>query len=220
MKETKFTGIYEQWSKQRKMLFTESYDKQTFFDDKLYDGKYRFFEPKRSKLAASIMKNINEINLKKGDVVLYLGAAHGYTPSFVSDIIGEKGSVFCVDHAPRVVRQLYFICEKRQNMIPILADASKPREYANRMPKLVDYVYQDIAQKTQVEIFLKNVDMFLKPKGYCFLAVKSRSYDVTQKPRQVYKMVEDELKKYMKIIDKVELDPFEKDHCAFICQKK
>ena len=52
--------------------------------------------------------------IKQNENILYLGASHGYTPSFVSDIVGNNGLVFCLDFAPRVVRDLYMICEERK----------------------------------------------------------------------------------------------------------
>ena len=40
------------------------------------------------------MKKANQIGIGPGYIVLYLGASSGTTVSHVSDIIGEKGSVF------------------------------------------------------------------------------------------------------------------------------
>ena len=126
--------------------------------------------------------------------------------------------MFCLDFAPRVVRDLLFICEDRENMLPILADANKPDTYKNRISE-VDVIYQDIAQKNQVEILFKNLQ-FLKPRGYALIAIKSRSIDVTKQPQRIYREVEEQLKEKLKIIDKKELDPFQKDHAMFICKKK
>ena len=103
-------------------------------------------------------------------------------------------------------------------MIPMLADAKKPETYKTRITE-VDVIYQDIAQKNQVEILLKNLQ-FLKPKGYAMIAIKSRSIDVTRHPQRIYQEVEDKLKDKLKIIDKKELDPLQKAHCFFVCQKK
>ena len=218
---TKYKGIFNLENK-RKILATENLTpNKTFFDEKLFkinNKEYREFNPFRSKLAATIIKKISLIPIKEEDKILYLGASHGYTTSFISDIVKEKGIIFCLDFAPRVVRDLFFICEERENMIPILADANKPEKYKNRITQ-VDIIYQDIAQKNQVEILLKNLQ-YLKPKGYALIAIKARSIDVTKYPQKIYKQVEEKLKTKLKIIDKKELDPFQKDHCFFICQKK
>ena len=76
--------------------------------------EYREWDLTRSKLAAAIAKDIQEIKL--GDAVLYLGASTGTTVSHVSDILGKKGIVFAIEFAPRVLRDLVFLAEKRQTM--------------------------------------------------------------------------------------------------------
>jgi fibrillarin-like pre-rRNA processing protein len=190
------------------------------FEEKLVrEGgiEYREWEPKRSKLAAAIMNKISQIGIKEGNVVLYLGASHGYTASFVSDMIGKNGFIFAIDFAPVVVRDLVFVCEQRKNMTPILADCNHPEEYADKIVK-VDIVYQDVAQKNQVEIFLKNMQ-FAKPDGFGLLALKARSIDVTKKPREVFREVRAKLEKEVKIVDYRELEPFEKDHAFFVVKK-
>jgi len=78
----------------------------------------------------------------------------------------------------------------------------------------------DIAQKNQEEIFMKNINMFLKPGGFGLLALKARSVDISKKPKQVFKEVREKLEKQITIVDYRELDPFERDHCMFICKKK
>ena len=81
------------------------------------------------------------------------------------------------------------------------------------------YILSFIAQKNQVEILFKNL-RFLKERGYVILTVKSRSIDVTKQPSKIFREVEEKLKQKLRIIDQKELDPFEKDHALFICQKK
>ena len=215
MKPTKFKGIFEDWKGKKKVLYTQSED--SFFGEDIKDG-YREFSPKRSKLAAAVLKRISILPIKKNSKILYLGASHGYTPSYISDIIESKGELYCLDFAPRVVRDLVKVCKKRENMLPLLFSATKPEEYKDKIGE-VNIIYQDIAQKNQVEIFLKNINMFLKKGDYALLALKSRSIDSVKKPFDVYKQVEKELVKGVKIIDKKELAPFEKDHMFYVCQK-
>ena len=220
---SKFSGIYEIKKGKRRILLTKNLvPGKTVYDERLVqEGKdeYREWNPRRSKLAAGILKGISEIGIVENGVVLYLGAASGTTVSHVSDIVGEKGFVFALDFAPRVVRDLVFVCEERKNMAPMMFDANKPEEYKDKMVKEVDVVYQDIAQKNQVGIFLKNVNMFLRENGVGLLAVKARSIDVTKKPRKIFDEVRKELEKNLKIVDFKVLDPFEKDHCMFVCKK-
>mgnify|MGYP000265344547 CR=1 FL=1 len=181
-------------------------------------AEYREWDPRRSKLAAAIVKGCPNVGIRKGDCVLYLGAATGTTVSHVSDMVGKEGFVFALDFAPRVVRDLVLMALKRPNIAPILGDANRPETYLSRIMQ-PDVVFQDIAQKNQVEIFLKNCKL-LKKDGYGLLALKSRSIDVTKKPRDVFKSVQRELEKEIIVFDYKELQPFENDHCMFICKKR
>ena len=85
---------------------------------------------------------------------------------------------------------------------------------------LADVIYQDIAQKGQVDIFLKNINAFLKKDGYALLAIKARSIDVTKNPKQIFKEVREMLDKEMIIVDYRTLEPYQKDHAFFICKNK
>ena len=222
IENTKYKNIFLLNKGNRKLIVTKNLTpSKSFFKERLIkvnNIEYREFDPRRSKLAAAIVKRISEIPIKEADYVLYLGASHGYTSSFISDMVGDNGIIFCIDFAPRVVRDLIFVCEERNNMIPILASANKPELYEKRITD-VNIIYQDIAKKNQVEILFKNIK-FLKNKGYVILSIKSRSIDVTKNPKKIFLEVEEKLKQKMKIIDKKELDPFEKDHILFVCQKK
>ncbi|PIN69184.1 fibrillin, partial [Candidatus Woesearchaeota archaeon CG11_big_fil_rev_8_21_14_0_20_43_8] len=153
-----------------------------------------------------------------GCYVLYLGCASGTTVSHVSDIVGKKGLIFAVDLSSRVLRELVFISEERGNIAPILADASKIGELAKTVV-LCDVLFQDIAQKTQLAIFLKNL-VFLKKDGYAILCVKSRSIDVTKEPKKIFAEIKRELSKHITIIDEKNLYPYEKDHYIFLCRKR
>ncbi|NTV23736.1 MAG: fibrillarin-like rRNA/tRNA 2'-O-methyltransferase [Nanoarchaeota archaeon] len=220
---TKFENVYfTKDSRGRERFFTQNLTPGlSFFEEDLVrDGgrEYRNWEPRRSKLCAGMAKGLSQTGLKRGSTVLYLGASHGYTASFVSDIVGREGVVFCLDFAPRVVRDLVFMCEKKENMAPILGDATDPKSYAYRVLPC-DIVFQDVAQKQQAEIFLDNCKHFLKPGGFGILAVKSRSMDITIPPRQLYAKVKEKLEKETTIVDFKVLDPFEKDHCIFVVKK-
>ena len=100
-----------------------------------------------------------------------------------------------------------------------MADAGKVNMLRERI-SAVDVIYQDVAQKNQLEIFLRNVELFLKSDGYALLAVKARSIDVNKQPKQIFRDAREKLEKALAIIDYRELEPFQKDHCMFICKKK
>ncbi len=218
----KFPNLFEERVGKKKILLTKNLTPgKSFFEERLFKEKgteFREWDPTRSKLAAAIVKDISQIGIKEESIILYLGASHGYTPSFVSDMVGKNGFVFAMDFAPVVVRDLIFLCEARENMAPILADANHPEEYEQQVNE-VDVVYQDIAQRDQVGIFLKNCDKFLKTGGFGLLALKARSIDVAKHPKEIFKQVRAELEKHITIVDYRELSPFEKDHAFFVCKK-
>ena len=111
------------------------------------------------------------------------------------------------------------LSRQRLNIAPILGDATKPKEYLNIVEK-TDLVYCDVDQPTQSELFMKNMKLFAKDEGMGLIMIKARSIDVVQKPKKVFKEQEKKLKeKGFKIIEKVKLEPYEKDHIAFLVEK-
>jgi fibrillarin-like pre-rRNA processing protein len=185
---------------------------------KLKGKEYRIWNPRRSKAAAAILKRIKEFPIGRENKILYLGAAHGYTCSFLSNIIGDKGIIYAVEFSERCFKELLPICEKYKNIAPIIADARKPEMYF--WVEEVDIVYCDIADPQETEIAIRNCNEFLKQNGHLLLAIKARSIDVTLKPKKVY---ENEMKKLrdsgFKVIEWKTLDPLEKDHAFIVATK-
>jgi len=195
-----------------KKVYDESLVKQN-------NVEYREWDAYSSKLAAAILNKCSNIFLRKGNTVLYLGSASGTTVSYMSDIVGNEGFVFAVDFAARVMKDLIFNLDKRKNISPILADANKIKDLMERV-SVVDVIYQDIAQKNQVDILIKNINTFLKREGYAIIAVKARSIDVTRHPKQIFNEVREKLEKEFTIIDYKILEPYQKDHAMFILKNK
>ncbi len=178
--------------------------------------EYRFWDPFRSKLAAIILKG-SSVSIKKEGAVLYLGAANGTTASHVSDIASE-GVVFAVEFSPRAMHDLIRVSIPRMNLIPILSDAMRPDSYKNMVTQ-VDFIYQDVAQREQAMIALRNAKLFLKKDGILVLMIKSRSIDSTGEPADV---VDTEVKKlggFFKVLELIELEPFHSDHVAVVARK-
>ena len=219
---TRLQGIYES-EKAKKKLFTINLSPgKKVYDENLIKEKgieYRQWNPRKSKLAAAIIKGVSQIGIKPNSTVLYLGCASGTTCSHVSDIIGKNGFVFALDFAPRVMREMVFVCENRSNIMPIITDANNIESFEKQIT-MVDVVFQDIAQKQQAEIFIKNCKKFLKKEGFGLLSVKARSIDVAKKPKIVFQEIREKLEKELTIVDYRTLEPFEIDHCMFICKKK
>jgi fibrillarin-like pre-rRNA processing protein len=183
--------------------------------------EYRVWDAFRSKLAAAIIKGVQTVPIAPGYQVLYLGAASGTTPSHVSDIVGEKGHVYCVEFASRSIRELVNnVAAYRLNMSPFLEDARFPEKYAMFIPGKVDCIYCDIAQPEQAKILADNADVFLKEAGWAMLAVKAQSIDVTKDPLAVYKQEAKVLKKRgFGVEEIVRLEPYDKAHAMTVAQR-
>jgi fibrillarin-like pre-rRNA processing protein len=182
--------------------------------------EYRVWDAFRSKLAAAILKNLKTVPIKPSHRVLYLGAASGTTASHVSDIVSEKGYVYCVEFAPRALRELVNnVCAYRLNMSPILEDARFPEKYGLFIGGNVDDVYCDIAQPEQAKILADNADLFLKKSGWIMIAVKAQSIDVTKEPSEVYKQEIKVLEnRGFRIEEVVHLEPYDIAHAMIVAQ--
>jgi fibrillarin-like pre-rRNA processing protein len=178
----------------------------------------RIWDPNRSKLGAAILKGLKTMPIEPSAKVLYLGASTGTTVSHVSDIIGDYGIVYGLEFAERVFRSLMELSKQRKNLAPFLADTRKPEEYY--WIEECDVVFTDISQPDEVEIFIRNCNEFLKQGGYGMIAIKSRSIDVIKSPEQIYKESVEKLKKAgYKVLEVVDLEPYEKDHALIVVQK-
>jgi fibrillarin-like pre-rRNA processing protein len=211
--ETRVKGVY--WDGER-LLTRNSAPGSRVYGERLiaFEGvEYREWSPNRSKLGAYLRLGGLKCPFKADSRVLYLGAASGTTASHVADIV-HKGMVYCVEISPRSFRDLVKVCEGRKNMVPILGDATKPQDFAFLVER-ADIVYQDIAQKNQASIFAKAMNAFAAESG--MLSLKARSEDVTREPNQVFQDARAQLiKEGLKVLDMVDLEPFEKDHAMFV----
>jgi fibrillarin-like pre-rRNA processing protein len=206
----------------QKRLATINYvEGNQVYGEKLYKKggvEYRIWDPFRSKLAAALMIGLEVFPIKKGTIILYLGASTGTTVSHISDIVDYNGMIFAVEHASRVARDfLDRVAAYRKNIIPILQDARHPEQYFSIYGK-VDLVYSDIAQPDQTDIAISNCKMFLKDGGYLFMTIKTRSIDVTKSPK---KIIEEEVKKLQAnfdVIQNMDLQPYDKDHAMIVAR--
>jgi len=179
--------------------------------------EYRQWNPRRSKLAALVKKGVGVFPFGRRTDVLYLGAAQGTTVSHLSDICVD-GTIYAVEISRRAFQKLFALSGRRPNIMPILADAEAPEAY-RRVVGPVGVLYQDVAQRDQVSIFRKNLD-FLRAGGFGLLMVKARSVDVTAEPREVYARARRKLAAGgIDVLQMTELDPYERDHAAFLMEK-
>jgi fibrillarin-like pre-rRNA processing protein len=219
----RFAGVY--WVEfndgTQKLATVNSAPGTQVYGEKLIEVEsveYRLWDPYRSKLAAAIVREVKDVPIASGSKVLYLGAASGTTASHVSDLIGPEGVIYCVEISSRPMRDLLLVCNRRPNMVPMLADATKPSSYCSLVGK-VDVIYQDVAHPEQSEILFANAKAFLREGGYAMLALKARSIDVTKEPREIFRDEMEKLEREFEILDTKVLEPYEKDHAMFLMRK-
>ena len=205
-----FEGVYQI----DKFLATMNADKgHKVYNEKLVrkDGsEYRIWDPFRSKLCAAMKNGLKVFPFVTGSKILYLGASTGTTISHLSDIVGGNGEIYSVEISPQCMKSLLALSERRHNILPIHGDARQPHEY-EEVGK-VDAIYQDVAQPDQDDILIKNTNMFLKKDGIAMIAIKSQSIDVTKDPKVVFEVVIKKLETIFDVLEKIKLDPFDKDH--------
>ena len=185
------------------------------YNEKLVQSKgveYRVWNPFRSKLAAAVMNGLKDFPFNQKTDVLYLGVSTGTTISHISDIVGQSGTIFGIEHATRVARDfLDRVASHRKNIVPIIQDARRPEEFFS-VYKKVDAVYVDIAQPDQTNIAIENCKLYLKSGGYLLLVIKTRSIDVTKDPKRVIKNEIKKLESFFEIKQTIDLQPYDKDH--------
>lgn len=178
--------------------------------------EYRVWNPFRSKLAAGILGGLENIYMKPGSRVLYLGAASGTSVSHVADIVGPTGMVFAVEFSHRSGRDLINMATHRTNVIPIVEDARHPLKY-RMLVSMVDCIFADVAQPDQARIVGINAHNFLKVGGGVVISIKANCIDSTAAPetvfaREVVKLREERIKPK----EQLTLEPFERDHAMVV----
>lgn len=209
-----FPGIFQS----NRTILTINADKgRRVYNEKFVregDKEYRAWDPFRSKLCAAIRNGLKNFPFAPGTKLLYLGASTGTTISHLSDIMGPQGEIYSVEISAQCLRSLIALSERRHNIIPIQGDARQPQEYSD--VGTVDSLYQDVAQPDQDNLLIKNAKMFLKKDGIAMICIKSQSIDVTKEPKIVFEEVMASLEKHFIILEKIKLEPFDKDHLFVI----
>jgi fibrillarin-like pre-rRNA processing protein len=179
--------------------------------------EYRRWDANRSKLAAYLRCGGRVWGFRETASVLYLGAGSGTTASHVSDVC-RQGTITAIEISTRAFRDLLRLAETRRNLVPVLGDATKPELYGGRVGA-VDVLYQDVAQRDQAGIFLKNIE-WVRPGGTGYLMVKARSEDTAGSPTRIFEAAKRELADAnLKILDLRVLAPYQLDHAALVVEK-
>lgn len=178
--------------------------------------EYRVWNPFRSKLAAAIIGGVENVWVKPGSRVLYLGAASGTSVSHVSDMVGPQGMVYAVEFSHRSGRDLINVAKKRTNVVPIVEDARYPLKY-RMLVGMVDVVFADVAQPDQARIVAINAHQFLKNGGHFVISIKANCIDSTAAPEAVFaKEVQKLRQENFKPMEQITLEPYERDHAVVV----
>lgn len=174
------------------------------------------WNPARSKIKAAIDNGLSEsyLNVNK---LLYLGAAHGYTIAHLYEHFNDHLEIYAVEKSDEMMRAFMPVAQDLANVLPILADANSPDSFAHYVKDPVDVVFQDIAQKEQVGIFIANCKRFLDPHGIGLLALKAPAVNSTAEPAAVFAETRDRLgQEGMTIAQEVSLEPHQKHHRLYV----
>jgi fibrillarin-like pre-rRNA processing protein len=177
--------------------------------------EYRSWDPFRSKLAALLLRGAPPALPSNVASVLYLGAAHGTTASHVSDVWPDA-SIFVVEKSVTSFVPLLALARRRENLLPILADAQLPERYRADVG-LVDVLYQDIAQRAQAAIFAENALVALSPRGLGILMLKIRSVTQRRPAGEIVRAARREIEGAgVSVRAEVSLAPFSREHVALL----
>ena len=203
-------------------IYTLSDYKKSVYGEKVIvknNKFYREWNPFRSKIAAALMRKLNKLNINENSTILYLGCASGTTVSHISDI-AKKGLIFALDISQKEMNLLYLKLKNRNNIAPILADANNPQNYSKNMNnQKVDIIIQDLATPKQIDILLKNSDLYLKDGGEIYFSLKIKSISQIKKQTDILEEVKTKLNKKFKILKSVNLRKYEDNHWLLYLKK-
>jgi fibrillarin-like pre-rRNA processing protein len=197
--------------KQKNSLYTVSHSSRPVYGEKIRKievGYLREWNPKRSKLAAAIVKRIATVPLRQNSSVLYLGAASGTTVSHISDIC-SSGRVYAIEKAYDPFVQLLDLSQQRDNIYPIIEDAGQVDRFRFFIDR-VDMIYQDIAQRNQVQIFNSNAAAFSDARD-ALLVLKIRAISSKGHERDILQEAISRIEGF-RVLETVDLSPFSKSN--------
>ena len=191
--------------------------------------EHRRWDPNRSKLGAGLLRTRNEPSQllpQPGSTVLYLGAGHGTTISHLHDhLCGSKnrfgGRLVAVDLAPRCLRDLTHLAEHRPGLVPVLGDARKFDAWGVLIPSRVNWLFQDVAQAGQVEIFLSAVRRFLSKDGIGLLSLKAASERHSEGgDEDIFAKAIAQLSSEVELLEHINLTGYEDQHALFVIRRR
>lgn len=177
------------------------------------DPRSREWDPNHSKVRAAIENGLSPSYFRVHRV-LYIGAAHGFTIAHICD---DPVEIYAVEKSPEMMRHFLPLAEDLPSVLPIFGDAAYPDSYAHLLTEKMDVVFQDIAQKDQVGIFLANCEHFLSHQGVGMLVIKAPSVSSTAEPAAIFADTRKRLEESgATIVQEVTLEPYQKHHRLYV----
>ena len=164
--------------------------------------------------------------LKKALPYYIWALAHGTSISHLHDhLCGADndlgGRLVAVDLAPRCLRDLTHLAKTRPGLVPVLGDARKHSAWGVLLPRKVNWLFQDVAQSGQVEIFIKACQRFLNVGGVGLLSLKVASERWTGEGEDVlFGKVEEQLvENGFAVEESIKLTGYEDNHVLFVTRR-
>ncbi len=209
-----FDSIYR---KENKIFTSNNKDKRCYYNEESFKEEgifYRSWNPYKSKIGAGLINGIKDFPITNTSNILYLGSSTGTTVSHISDI-AKNGKVFTVDLARDMMIIMMHLVYNRKNIYPIFENAQNPQNYSFVKNTEIDIIIQDIACRDQIDILIKNSNIFLKKGGKILLALKTQCINSSIPSETVMKEQEKILRNHFNIKQIINLEPYEKDHWLF-----
>ena len=198
--------------------FTRARDSARFYKEYQVNWQgevYRYWNPHRSKWAVHIGHEEVRDLLGPELSILYLGAATGTSLSHLGDLV-TRGPLFAIELSRVSLRRLNQLGAVRDNIFPILADASRPEEYQDIVSP-VKLLYMDVSQANQLQILSSNAALFLEAGGAALVTIKERSISLRPNQHQIREEIDDFLTATgRQLILEYTLQPYDNDHLCFL----
>ena len=162
-----------------------------------------------------------------GSLCVYLGASSGSTVSHLHDHVcgagnHHGGKILAVDISTRMMRDLLTLCNTRPGIVPILGDARYPLNLAPYLPRMADWLFQDLSMPDQAKSFVKSTSYLLGEGSLGIISIKAASERwSTGGDEQHFDESETIINSagHLEIIERIDLRGLEEQHIVIVAQK-
>ena len=164
----------------------------------------RSWNPSYCRLSSAILSGLEILPIIEGTNVLYFGNSDGITVSHLSDIVEKKGNISFVIEDESLDNQNFL---SRENVT-----VSQNFDEIKKISKNeFDTVFIDTFKNIQQNFILEICKNLLKPNGYLIILLQNSDKNKT-------KILVDEYRKNMNIIQTVELGSYHKKQLLIVAQ--